>query len=137
MATRAKASDPPDPPAEASGCAAPVAGSGVDPESRVWVARLTGAELEREAATQELFALLLKATRFVLVRRRGEVSDFPRETLEDLAVEAADDALVAILARLGEFRGESRFTTWAWKFAFFGAYEALRRRKWMGREIPS
>jgi RNA polymerase sigma-70 factor (ECF subfamily) len=44
--------------------------------------------------------------------------------------------LIAVLARLDGYRGESRFTTWAWKFAFYQACVAIRRRRWLGREIP-
>jgi RNA polymerase sigma-70 factor (ECF subfamily) len=58
------------------------------------------------------------------------------EELDDIAMQAADDALVAVLARLGDFRGESRLTTWAYKFALLEAAVALRRRAWQGREIP-
>ncbi len=43
---------------------------------------------------------------------------------------------MAILARLGDFRGESRFTTWAYKFALYEAAAAVRRGAWQGREIP-
>lgn len=56
--------------------------------------------------------------------------------LEDLAQQSADDALLAVLAKLGEFRGESRFTTWVYKFALYEAAAKLRRRAWQGREIP-
>jgi RNA polymerase sigma-70 factor (ECF subfamily) len=55
---------------------------------------------------------------------------------EDLAQQSADDALVAILGKLGDFRGASRFTTWAYKFALYEAAAAVRRRAWQGREIP-
>jgi RNA polymerase sigma-70 factor (ECF subfamily) len=108
-----------------------------DPSSRAWVTRLTADGAERDEAVAELLTLLVRAARFVLVRRRPFVSTFPRETIDDLALEAAHDALVEILARLDDFRGESRFTTWAWKFACFEASEAVRRRSWMNREIPS
>jgi RNA polymerase sigma-70 factor (ECF subfamily) len=54
---------------------------------------------------------------------------------EDLAHQSADDALMAILAKLDEFRGESRFTTWAYKFALYEAAAKARRRAWQGREI--
>jgi RNA polymerase sigma-70 factor (ECF subfamily) len=56
--------------------------------------------------------------------------------LDDIAQQAADDALVAILERLDVFRGDSRFTTWAYKFALLQAAVKLRRRAWQGREIP-
>ena len=56
--------------------------------------------------------------------------------LDDLASHAADDALLAILSKLHTFRGDSRFTTWAYKFAFLEAAAAARKRPWHGREVP-
>ena len=56
--------------------------------------------------------------------------------LDDLAVQAADDALLAILAKLHTYRGNSRFTTWAYKFALLEAAVKVRRRPWHGRELP-
>ena len=105
----------------------------LDADSREWIARLSSSGAERDAALAELHALLAGAARYALARRGSELD---REGFADLAVEAADDALVAILVRFGEFRGESRFTTWAWKFAFYEACVALRRRRWLGREVP-
>jgi RNA polymerase sigma-70 factor (ECF subfamily) len=58
------------------------------------------------------------------------------DDLDDIANQAADDALVSILARLDRFRGASRFTTWAYKFALLEASVKLRRRSWQGREVP-
>jgi RNA polymerase sigma-70 factor (ECF subfamily) len=43
---------------------------------------------------------------------------------------------VAILAKLPTFRGQSRFTTWAYKFALLEAGVKARRRTWQGREVP-
>jgi RNA polymerase sigma-70 factor (ECF subfamily) len=60
---------------------------------------------------------------------------FLREEADDVANEAADDALVSVLARLDSFRGASRFTTWAYKFALLEAAVKLRRRAWQGREV--
>jgi RNA polymerase sigma-70 factor (ECF subfamily) len=57
------------------------------------------------------------------------------EELEDIARQAADDALMAVLSKLAEFRGASRFTTWAYKFALLEAGVKLRRRAWQGREV--
>jgi len=56
--------------------------------------------------------------------------------LDDIAFEAAGDALVAVLARLDDFRGASRFTTWVYKFALLEAAAKLRKRAWQGRELP-
>jgi RNA polymerase sigma-70 factor, ECF subfamily len=82
---------------------------------------------QRDAAVAELHALLLRAARFEL-RRRNVLDD-------DLAHDAADDALMAILGKLDSFRGASRFTTWAYKFALLEAGVKARRRAWRGREI--
>ena len=57
------------------------------------------------------------------------------EELDDIAMQAADDALMAVLAKLDDFRGESRFTTWAYKFALLEAGVKLRRRAWQDREV--
>jgi RNA polymerase sigma-70 factor, ECF subfamily len=57
------------------------------------------------------------------------------EELDDIAAQAADDALVAVLAKLDGYRGASRFTTWACKFALLEAATAMRRRAWQGREV--
>ena len=56
--------------------------------------------------------------------------------LDDVALQAADDALVAVLGRLDRYRGESRFTTWAYKFALLEAAVKLRKLAWQGRELP-
>jgi RNA polymerase sigma-70 factor (ECF subfamily) len=105
----------------------------LDRESSAWLARLGAREREREQALAELHALLVGAARFALSRHGSQLS---REGFDDLAVQAADDALLAILGRLDDYRGESRFTTWAWKFAFYEACVAVRKRRWLGREIP-
>jgi RNA polymerase sigma-70 factor (ECF subfamily) len=90
----------------------------------------------RDEAAARLHVLLLGAARFELSRRRHMLGGVPRAELDDLAVQAADDALVAVLGRLDEFRGDSRFTTWAYKFALLEAAVKLRRRAWQGREVP-
>ena len=51
-------------------------------------------------------------------------------------MQSADDALVAVLAKLDSYRGDSKFTTWVYKFALLEAAVKLRRRAWQGRELP-
>ena len=58
------------------------------------------------------------------------------DELDDIALEAADDALMSVLRRLDDFRGASRFTTWVYKFALLEAAVKLRKRAWQGREVP-
>jgi RNA polymerase sigma-70 factor (ECF subfamily) len=90
---------------------------------------------EREEAVARLHELMLKASRFELNRRRAQLSQVRGEELDDLATQAAADACVAVLGKLDDFRGESRFTTWAYKFALLEAGVKLRRRAWQAREI--
>jgi RNA polymerase sigma-70 factor, ECF subfamily len=108
----------------------------LDHESREWLRSLRADGSEREAAVARLHALLLRAARFEVARRRPTLPHLRGDDLDDVANQAADDALVSVLARLDSFRGLSRFTTWAYKFALLEAAVKLRRRSWQGREVP-
>jgi RNA polymerase sigma-70 factor (ECF subfamily) len=108
----------------------------LDRESQDWIDRLSSGSAERDTAVAALHTLLLRAARFEVGRRRAAFPHLRGGDLDDLAQESAADALVAILAKLGEFRGDSRFTTWAYKFALYEAAVKVRRRAWQGREIP-
>jgi RNA polymerase sigma-70 factor (ECF subfamily) len=110
---------------------APYPPTTIDDASQAWLDALGGSGATRDAAVAELHALLLRGARFELNRRRHGL----RDDLDDLAVQAADDALVAILGKLDTFRGASRFTTWAYKFVLFEAGVKARRRAWHGREV--
>src|SRR5262245_4340407 len=81
-------------------------------------------------AVAALHALLLRGAHHELGRRRELLAGVPRAEIDDLATQAADDALAAILAKLDSFRGESRFTTWAYKFVLLEAGVKARRRAW-------
>lgn len=109
---------------------------GLDPVSQAWIDGLSADSPEREPAIEALHALLLKAARFEVNRRRGAISHLRDNDHDDLAHQSADDALVAVLDKLGDFRGDSRFTTWAYKFALLEAAVKVRRRAWQGREVP-
>lgn len=110
--------------------------TGLDHESLAWLRRLRAESPEREQAIAELRELLLRAARFEVNRRRATTAHVRGGDHDDLAQQSADDALLAILSKLDDFRGESRFTTWAYKFALLEAAVKLRRRAWQGREIP-
>jgi RNA polymerase sigma-70 factor (ECF subfamily) len=103
--------------------------------SEEWLIALRGPSPERERATARLHELLLRAARFELSRRRAALHFVRGEELDDIATQAADDALMAVLGKLDEFRGASRFTTWAYKFALLEAGVRLRRRAWQDREV--
>jgi RNA polymerase sigma-70 factor (ECF subfamily) len=104
-------------------------------DSEAWLNALRATGPEREAAVDRLHELLVRGARFEVSRRRGALAHVRGEELDDLALQAADDALVAVLAKLDEYRGASRFTTWAYKFALLEAGVRLRRRAWQEREV--
>jgi RNA polymerase sigma-70 factor, ECF subfamily len=112
----------------------PAIGRRLDAESLDWVEALAGTGGRRDAAIDRLHELLLRAARFEVARRRRSLGD-PRVDLDDLALQAANDALMAILNKLHTYRGDSRFTTWAYKFALLEAAVKVRRRAWHGREV--
>jgi RNA polymerase sigma-70 factor (ECF subfamily) len=108
----------------------------VDADSQDWLRALRAGREERDAAIARLHQLLLKAARFEFGRRRASLPHLRGGDFDDLAHQAADDALVSVLRRLDDFRGESRFTTWAYKFALLEAAVKMRKRAWQGRELP-
>lgn len=107
-----------------------------DFESAEWLRALRADDGSRDAAIARLHALLLRAARFEIARRRASLPHLRGNELDDIATEAADDALMSVLRRLDDFRGASRFRTWAYKFALLEAAVKLRKRAWQGREIP-
>lgn len=107
----------------------------VDSESRDWLDRLASSGPTRDEAIEALFGLLYRAAVHETDRRRGSVPAAVVRELDDLARQAAGDALVAVLKKLPEYRGASRFTTWAYKFAVFEVSSALRREAWRGRSV--
>jgi RNA polymerase sigma-70 factor, ECF subfamily len=108
----------------------------LDAESREWLRCLRETGTARDESIARLHALLLRAARFEVARRRPTLPHLRGNDLDDIANQAADDALVSVLARLDDFRGASRFTTWVYKFALYEAAVKLRKRAWQGRELP-
>jgi RNA polymerase sigma-70 factor, ECF subfamily len=107
-----------------------------DAESREWLRTLRADGPTRQIAVERLHALLLRAARFEVARRQPNLPHLRGNELDDIASEAAGDALMSVLRRLDDFRGDSRFTTWVYKFALLEAAVKLRKRAWQGREIP-
>ena len=111
-------------------------GRALDGESREWLRALSDTGSTREAAVERLHELLLRAARFEVARRQRAIgSSGGSSDLDDVAMHAAQDALLAILRKLHTYRGDSRFTTWAYKFALLEAAVNLRKRPWQGREV--
>lgn len=111
----------------------------LDPESEAWLTQLHAERAVRDVAIRRLHAVLLKETRYGISRRTATLP-LPHPSgrdLDDLAVQAADDALIAILSKLDDFRGDARFTTWARRFAALEVPGKIRRRLGHTRETPT
>jgi RNA polymerase sigma-70 factor (ECF subfamily) len=100
---------------------------GEDRESARWLEGLVGPR--REEMVERLRDWLLGISRAEVNRRRAQLG-FGGPELDDIAEQAASDATVAVLGKLDQFRGESRFTTWAAKFAILEVSNKVGRNLW-------
>jgi RNA polymerase sigma-70 factor, ECF subfamily len=117
-------------------CADEESGRALDGDSRDWLRALAATGSTHDAAVERLHALLLRAARFEVARRQRSIGPSRGSGgIDDLAMYAADDALLAILRKLHTYRGDSRFTTWAYKFALVEAAAKLRKQPWRQREV--
>jgi RNA polymerase sigma-70 factor (ECF subfamily) len=107
-----------------------------DPASRRWIEQLRRDHPRHEHAVARLHDVLRRAALHELHRRRAQLPALAGPELDDVAQQCADDALMNILARIDDFQGLSRFTTWAYKFAIFEVSGKLARHAWR-RHPPS
>jgi RNA polymerase sigma-70 factor (ECF subfamily) len=117
-----------------SGVEQPPALPRLDPDSAGWLQMLAGAGPAREAALAQLHGMLVRIARGEAGRRAPRLQLTGPE-LDDLAHQAAADALIAITSKLGQFRGESRFTTWAYKFVIFEVSAKIGRHFWRHPDV--
>ena len=102
----------------------------LDPESADWLRRLAARDgVLQHAAEGELHARLLRIA-LAEVSRRAASTPVSGPELADIAHQAAGDAMLAILAKLADFRGESRFMTWAYRFVILEVSGKLGRHYW-------
>jgi RNA polymerase sigma-70 factor, ECF subfamily len=101
----------------------------MDDVSRAWVVGLRASGREHEECVSALYAQLLKVARHEVARRSGSLGVRGPE-LEDIAQQATDDALMAIRSKVAGFRGESRFTTWAYRFVMLEVSTKMGRHFW-------
>jgi len=106
----------------------------LDDDSAEWLRVLDPGADDHDAGLARLHATLLRIARGELHRRR--TSMVAGRELDDLAHQSAADAMLAILAKLGTFRGESRFTTWAYRFVILEVSHKLGRHYWRGAPEP-
>ena len=97
-----------------------------------WLYDLNASGLAQENAIADLQGILLRAVLYLFNRNMGDLSTLARDDILRLAEDCAQDALIAIMNHLSDFRGDSKFTTWAYKFAVNIGLMAARRERWRG-----
>jgi RNA polymerase sigma-70 factor (ECF subfamily) len=107
-----------------------------DRESERWVKQLRCGHPRRDQTVAEFRELLVRVAYNELSRRGGQLVSISGAELDDLGQQAASDALMKVLARLDDFRGLSRFTTWAYKFVMFEVSRKVASHTW-SRHPPS
>lgn len=105
------------------------AGTTWDEESAEWLRTLGATGIERRLALDRLHARLVRVALHE-IHRRGPSTRITGPELTDIAHQAAADAMIAILSRLETFRGESRFTTWIYKFVILEISNKIGRHYW-------
>jgi RNA polymerase sigma-70 factor, ECF subfamily len=113
-----------------SGSARPRRQAAPDADSRQWVEQLRVGHQRHHQTVARLHDVLHRVAVYELARRRHQLRSIRGPEFDDLAQQAADDALVNVLDRLDEFRGLSRFTTWAYTFVMFEVSAKVARHAW-------
>jgi RNA polymerase sigma-70 factor (ECF subfamily) len=111
-------------------------GRALDPDSLAWMKALAQTDThERRAAEARLHDMLLRVARSEVSRRSSSLRISGPE-LDDLAFQAAADAMMAITSKLSTFRGESRFSTWAYRFVILEVSTKIGRHFWREFGVP-
>ena len=97
-----------------------------------WLHNLNASGELQEAAITELRDILLRAALYFFSRNLSDFEGTSRDDILQRAEDCAQDALIAVMNHLKDFRGDSKFTTWAYKFAINTALMAARRERWKG-----
>lgn len=97
-----------------------------------WLGELSTTGLLQAEALSDLREILLRACQYSLGRRPGDLAGSSQSAILQLAEDCAQESQISVLHHLQDFRGESKFTTWAYKFAINIALTAARRERWKG-----
>jgi len=97
-----------------------------------WLHDLRASGPPQAQAVAELQGILLRAALYLFNRNRRDLQTLARDDIFQLAEDCAQEALIAVMNHLSDFRGDSKFTTWAYKFAINIALMTARRERWRG-----
>jgi RNA polymerase sigma-70 factor (ECF subfamily) len=102
-----------------------------------WLRALRSRGAMQEEALQDLRDYLLRAVLVYLSRDRSDLARFHPDELRQLAEDWAQEALLTIVDKLDTFRGQSKFTTWAYRVVINLAADELRHRRWKALSLEA
>ncbi|HIP71544.1 MAG TPA: sigma-70 family RNA polymerase sigma factor [Anaerolineae bacterium] len=82
------------------------------------------------SALADLREYLLRAAFVYLRDGRSELHHLSSDDLMEMAEDFAQNALITLQANLHKFRGDAKFTTWAYRFVINEAAGELRKRRY-------
>ena len=100
-----------------------------------WLHDLNASGETQDVAITDLRDLLLRATLYFFNGNQGDFAGMDRNQILQCAEDCAQEALIAVMNRLADFRGDSKFTTWVYKFAINKALITARRQRWKGKSL--
>jgi RNA polymerase sigma-70 factor (ECF subfamily) len=95
-----------------------------------WLHDLKETGEAQEHAIADLQNILLRASLYLFNRNASDLTGLASDGVLKLAEDCAQEALIAILNHLSDFRGDIKFTTWANKFAVNIGLTASRHVHW-------
>ena len=95
-----------------------------------WLHDLNETGEAQEQALADLQNILLRASLYLFNRNASDLTGLASDDVLKLAEDCAQEALIAILNHLSDFRGDSKFTTWAYKFAVNIGLTTARHVRW-------
>lgn len=102
-----------------------------------WLQSLKEPGEQQIEATEELRDYLMRAILVYLHKHRGDLANWSSSNIRHFAEDMAQEALLAIRQKLDTFRGDSKFTTWAYRFAINITAGELRRSRYRDLSLES
>lgn len=102
-----------------------------------WLADLRDGAAKQAEALRDLRTRIKRSIYYYLSQERSDLRTLSQAQLDQMADDLAQDATMRVLANLGNFRGESQFTTWANRIATRVAISELRRARYRDFSLDS
>jgi RNA polymerase sigma-70 factor, ECF subfamily len=102
-----------------------------------WLHALSQPGESQKEALEELRDYLLRVVLIYLRDFGSNIIELPPAEIRQFAEDMAQEALLSIRANLDSFRGESKFTTWAYRFAINQTAGELRLQRYTTLSLDS